>query len=206
MKKVLLVLMVLVTIGTSGVFMVEDYTEDSLYFPTAVTYKLASVTFQLDQSSIATIMTGGAWYCTTGGKTRSWLVLNEDSLGMSTSLGNEAPSFIMELESGVHTLDLMVHISGGSGVAINPRLQVLIHYNDDGGISEASSGITPIESRSVLSSGAAVIVPGCTEVVNLSGRVVSFNPPQGRIELSNLSAGTYLARTQNDRTIKIVKL
>jgi len=205
MKKVLLPLMVLVTIGTSGVFMVEDYTEDSLYFPTAVTYKLASVTFQLDQFSIATVIADGIWYSTSG-NICSWLVLNEDSLGMSTCLWLEAPSFMIELETGVHTLDLMVRIFGVNGYAINPRLQVLIHYNDDGGISEAPPGITPIESRSVLSSGAAVIVPECTEVIDLTGRIVSSNPPQGRIELSNFSAGTYLARTQNGRTIKIVKL
>jgi len=202
MKKVLLILMALVAIGIGGIFMVEDYTEDSLYFPTGGTYKLASVTFQLDQFSIATVVTGTKW----NSSIQSWLVLNGNSLDMSICGWYETPNFIMELESGTHTLDLMFRGSAGMWYIINPRLQVLIHYNDDGSVSEAPPKTTPIETRSILSSGAAVIVPECTEVIDLTGRIVSSNPPQGRIELSNLSAGTYLARTQNGRTIKIVKL
>jgi len=201
MKKSLLILMALVTIGMGGVFMVEDYTEDKVGIQESGNHRLASVTFELPQIGI---MFAAAGALTWGGSSsRFWLTLNEDSLGMSTQ--PDPPNFMRNLEAGAYALDFLVNAHMFDTI-VNPRLQVLVLYNEIPSVSENPPGVTPTENRSVLSSGAAVIVPGCTEVIDLSGRVVSSNPPQGRIELSNLSAGTYLARTQNGRTIKIVKL
>jgi hypothetical protein len=203
MRKAFLALLCLVTLSIGGIFMVEDYTEDSLYFPAGGTYELASVTFQLEQPSITTILSGGTWYCLTGIRFYSWLILDGDSLGISTEYLSGSSNFMIDLEPGMHTFKLMVHSSGS---VINPRLQVLVNYNDAGSVSEVPPKTTPIESRTVLSSGNAVVVSGCTEVVDLTGRVVSSNPPQGRIELNALPSGTYLARTADGRAIKIVKL
>ena len=121
MKKSLLILIALVAIGMGRVFMFEDYTEDSLDFATGGTYKLASITFQLDQFSIATVVTGAKWTSSI----QSGSVLNGNSSDMSICSWYETPNFIMELESGTNTLDLMFRGSAGMWCIINPRFQVL---------------------------------------------------------------------------------
>ena len=65
MKKALTIL-TLMALGVSmvfgGVFMVEDYTEGGVYIFNPGEYKLATVTFELPQSSIIHIVTGRAGY------------------------------------------------------------------------------------------------------------------------------------------------
>jgi len=207
MKKALTIL-TLMALGVStaygGIFMVEDYTEDTLDFPTPGTYKLASVTFQLDQFSIATVVTGGERYG--GSSLHVWLVLDENSLGTSICRWYETPSFMMELETGIHTLDFMIHTNESNGGAVNPRLQVLVLYNDAPSVSETPPNITPIEISTILSQGPSVTVPGCSEVVDIAGRKVDCEVNDDRIMVNSLSSGTYIARGSEGRITKIVKL
>jgi len=207
MKKALTIL-TLMALGMStvfgGVFMIEDYTEGSVYLFNPGEHKLATVTFELPQLSIIHTVTGIA----SGGHAsfpKFWLTLNEDSLNMSSCIYFNTPNFMKELEAGSYTLDFMVGQAAGDTI-VNPRLQVLVLYDDTPSVTETPPNITPTESSTILSQGPSVTVPGCSEVVDVSGRKVDCEINGDRIMVNSLSSGTYFARGSEGRTTKIVKL
>lgn len=208
MKKALTIL-TLMALGMStvfgGVFMIEDYTEGKVPITVTGDYKLAGVAFELPQLSIIHVVTGRAG----GGvgllSLKFWLNLDGSPLNMSSCSYENTPNFMKELEAGSYTLDFMVGQAAGDTI-VNPRLQVLVLYNDAPGVSETPPNITPTESSTILSQGPSVTVPGCTEVVDISGRKVDCEINGDRIMVNSLSSGTYFARGSEGRTTKIVKL
>jgi len=203
MKKALTIL-TLMALGVStafgGVFMVEDYTEGKVGIQEPGKHKLASVTFTLEQAGIIFAAAGAL---TWGGGSHFWLTLNEDSLGMSTQ--PDPSNFMTNLEAGAYTLDFMIHATMFDTI-VNPRLQVLVLYNDAPSVSEAPPQSTPTENSSIISRGPSVTVPGCSEVVDISGRKVDCEVNDDRIMVNSLSSGTYIAKTDNGKTVKITKL
>jgi len=200
MKKALTIL-TLMALGVStvygGVFMVEDYTEGLIPMTESGNHKLASVTFELEQPSIIHAITYGRGY-----NRYPWISLDGDSLGISTSPN---PSIMLELGTGMHTLDFMAHVTMFDTL-VNPRLQVLVLYNDVPSVSETPPQTTSTENPSIISCGPSVTVPGCCEVVDIAGRKVDCEINGDRIMVNSLSSGTYFAKSSEGRTTKIVKL
>ena len=126
-------------------------------------------------------------------------------MDMSSCSYDNTPNFMKELGAGSYTLDFIV---GGiiHDTIVNPRLQVLVFYNDAPSVSETPSNITLTETHSIISCGPSVTVPGCSEVVDISGRKVDCEINGDRIMVNSLSSGTYIARGSEGRTTKIVKL
>jgi hypothetical protein len=211
MKKALTIL-VLMALGVStafgGVFMVEDYTEGSVYIPNPGEHKLATVTFELPQPSVIHVITGRAGHSYGGCPSYSlkfWLNLNGTPLSMSFCSYSNTPALMKELEAGSYILDFMSKGAVGDTI-VNPRLQVLVLYNDVPSVSETPPNIIPTENPSIISCGPSVTVPGCCEVVDVSGRKVDCEINGDRIMVNSLSSGTYFATGSNGRTTKIVKL
>jgi len=210
MKKALTIL-TLMALGVStafgGVFMVEDYTEGIVPIPETGSHKLASVMFELEQPSIILAATSTMWLKFTPNRNlKVWLTLNGDSLGMSTTTAiGRGASFMKPLEPGSHTLDFMYR-GTMFDTLVNPRLQVLVLYNDAPSVSEIPPQSTPTENPSIISCGPSVTVPGCSEVVDIAGRKVDCEIIENRIMVNSLSSGTYFAKTDNGKTVKITKL
>jgi len=201
MKKLLTIILLLGVVSTvfaTDMFFVEDYTEDSLFFPDGGIQELASVEFTLEHFSIVSITYGGTY---SGG--HYWVSIDGDSIGMSQSAFGS--SFIIELSEGIHTVVLMTNLTYNLTV-INPRLQVIVFLQDGSALSESPpDDINPIETHSILTSGNMVHVEGCSEIYNSSGQRVDCEIENGNIPLNTLSAGTYFARGSTGRTTKIVK-
>lgn len=60
--------------------------------------------------------------------------------------------------------------------------------------------------KNVISYGSSLILPGCVEVVDISGRKVDCEIKNGVIPVGQLPNGTYLARTEQDRVVKITRI
>jgi len=211
MKKALTIL-TLMALGVStafgGVFMVEDYTEGGVYISNPGDYKIATVTFELPQPSIIHIVTGRAGLEYGGCPSyslRFWLNLNGTPLSMSSCSYDNTPNFMMNLEAGSYTLDFMSEGAVGDTIA-NPRIQVLILYNDVPSVSETPPQPAPTENPSIISCGPSVTVPGCSEIVDVSGRKVDCEINGDKVMVNSLSSGTYFAKTDDNRVVKITKL
>ncbi|MEA3310813.1 MAG: hypothetical protein U9Q76_01200 [candidate division WOR-3 bacterium] len=211
MKKALTIL-TLMALGVStafgGVFLYETHIEDTLDFAGENVAKVMELEFTTDQPSIVSITYG--WcrgYFGSMGDGTNWLTCNGDSLGMSTVRNQSTSTYMTELESGTYTLGLVSKFYYGSqAFVINPRLQVLVLYNDAPSVTETPPQTTPTENPSIISCGPSVTVPGCSEVVDVSGRKVDCEINGDRIMVNSLSSGTYFATGTNGRTTKIVKL
>ena len=206
MKKALTII-ALMALGVStaygGSILYETHVEDSLDFVGEDVVTVLELEFTTDQPSIVSVTYGAYRANNKGG---IWLACNEDSLGMSSALFSRNVNYMTELESGTYTLGLMGSFDYIGGYAINPRLQVLVLYNDAPSVSETPPNITPTENPSIISCGPSVTVPGCSEVVDISGRKVDCEINGDRIMVNSLSSGTYIARGSEGRTTKIVKL
>jgi len=211
MKKALTIL-TLMALGVStaygGIFMIEDCTERIVPILEPGGNKLATVTFELPQPSIIHVVTGRAG-CEYGGCgsyfLSFWLNLNGTPLNMSSCSYDNTPNFMTYLEAGSYTLDFIVKGATGDTI-VNPMLQVLVLYEDAPSVTEAPPQSTPTENPSILSCGPSVTVPGCSEVVDISGRKVDCEVNNDRIMVNSLSSGTYFAKTDNGKTVKITKL
>jgi len=209
MKKALTIL-TLMALGVSVVFgesiLYETHIEDSLGLSGQAIYKVLELEFTTDQPSIVSI-TYGCFEARQGTNyALYWLTYNGDSLGMSTSWNSLGTNtYMTELESGTYTWELMGKF-GYTGFVINPRLQVLVLYEDAPSVTEAPPQSTPTENPSILSCGPSVTVPGFCEVVDIAGRKVHCEIIEDRIMVSSLSSGTYFARGSEGRITKIVKL
>ncbi len=192
-----------------GILMVEDYTEGNVYIFNPGEHKLATVTFELPQPSVIHVITGRAGHSYGGCPSHSlkfWLNLNGTPLSMSFCSYSNTPALMKELEAGSYTLDFMSEGAIGDTI-VNPRIQVLILYNDSvPSVSETPPNITPTETPSIISCGPSVTVPGCCEVVDISGRKVDCKIIDDKIMVNSLSSGTYFAKTDNGQTVKITKL
>jgi hypothetical protein len=60
--------------------------------------------------------------------------------------------------------------------------------------------------KDVISYGSSLILPGCVEVLDISGRKVDCEIKDGVIPVSELPNGTYFARTEQDRVVKITRI
>ena len=209
MKKALTIIALMalgVSVAYGGVFMIEDYTEGIVPISVTGSHKLASVTFELGQPSIMIAATSAMWLKFTSNRNlKVWLTLNGDSLDMSTRHVGNGASFMKPLEPGSHTLDFMYR-GTMFDTLLNPMLQVLVLYNDAPSVSETPPQPTPTESSTILSQGPSVTVPGCSEVVDVSGRKVDCEINGDRIMVNSLSSGTYFAKTNDGQTVKITKL
>lgn len=210
MKKVLTIL-TLLALGVSTVYggsvLYENCIEDSLDFTGKDVVTVLELEFTLDQPSIVSVTYGWFRGYAAGDSPYYWLAYNGDSLGMSTVRNSSTGAYMIELESGTYTLCLVGRFYYGStAFVINPRIQVLILYNDTPSISESPPQTTPTENFSMISCGPSVTVPGCSEVVDITGRKVNCEINGDRVMINSLSSGTYFAKTNNGRTVKITKL
>ena len=210
MKKALIIL-TLMALGVSTAFggsiLYETHIEDSLNFEGQNIYEVLELEFTTDQPSIVSITYGWSIGYAQSCRLFYWLTCNGDSLVMTTSLGQFTSTYMTELESGTYTLGLMGYFGYLGGYVINPRLQVLILYNDSvPSVSETPPQPTPTENPSIISCGPSVTVPGCSEVVDIAGRKVDCEINDDRIMINSLSSGTYFAKTNNNRVVKITKL
>jgi len=214
MKKALTIL-TLMALGVStaygGSILYETHIEDSLDYAGKDIVKVLELEFTLDQPSIVSITYGwyiGYWFNgVTGNWACHWLACNGDSLGMSASRNVSTSTYMTELESGNYTWRLMGRFRHTQeAYVINPRLQVLVLYNDAPSVSETPPQPTPTENPSIISCGPSVTVPGCSEVVDVSGRKVDCEIIENRIMVNSLSSGTYFAKTDNGKTVKVTKL
>ncbi|MCK4334422.1 hypothetical protein KAX06_06535 [candidate division WOR-3 bacterium] len=209
MKKALTII-ALMALGVSTAFggsiLYETHIEDSLDFAGEGIVTVLELEFTTDQPSIVSITYGVSnGHGSTYGLSY-WLTCNGDSLGMSTSWNRGTSTYMTELESGTYTLGLVGKFSSAGAYVANPRLQVLVFYNDAPSVSETPPNITLTETHSIISCGPSVTVPGCSEVVDISGRKVDCEINGDRIMVNSLSSGTYIARGSEGRTTKIVKL
>ena len=209
MKKALTIL-ALMALGVStaygGSILYETHIEDSLGLSGQAIYKVLELEFTTDRPSIVSITYGWCIGFRSGSRSY-WLTYNGDSLGMSTSWNRSTSTYMTDkLESGTHTLELMGGLGYTEAYVINPRLQVLVLYEDAPSVSEAPPQSTPTENSSIISRGPSVTVPGCSEVVDISGRKVDCEINGDRIMVNSLSGGTYFAKTDNGRVVKITKL
>ncbi len=208
MKKALTII-ALMALGAStafgGTILYETHIEDSLVITGEDIVKVLELEFTLEQPSIISATYG--WYkgACSQGMVEQWLTCNGDSLEMSTafSLTN---TYTFQLESGTYILGLVGEFSSMGGYVINPRLQVLVLYNDAPSVSETPPNITPTENPSILSCSPSVTVPGCCEVVDVSGRKVDCEINGNKVMINSLSSGTYFAKTNDGKTVKITKL
>jgi hypothetical protein len=73
-------------------------------------------------------------------------------------------------------------------------------------------GEPPLETEelsspnNVISYGSSLILPGCVEVLDISGRKVDCEIKNGVIPVGELPNGTYFARTEQDRVVKITRV
>ena len=211
MKKALTIL-TLMALGVSTAFgeaiLYETHIEDSLNFSGENIVTVLELEFTTDQSSIISV-TYGSYYArlATGYPAKHWLTRNEDSLGMTTARTTNSSTYVTELESNTYSLNLVYKFGyGGEGYAINPRLQVLVLYNDAPSVTETPPQTTPTENPSIISCGPSVTVPGCSEVVDVSGRKVDCEVTDDKVMVNSLPGGTYFAKTNNGQTVKITKL
>lgn len=210
MKKALTIL-TLMALAASTAFgkaiLYETHIEDSLNFSGQAIYEVLELEFTTDQPSIVSITYGvsNGWGSTSIGISY-WLTYNGDSLGMSTSRSYSTSTYMTELESGVYTWKLMSKLNYTGAYIINPRIQVLVLYNDAPSVSETPPQTTPTENPSIISHGPSVTVPRCSEVVDVTGRKVDCEIIEDRVMINSLSSGTYFAKTNNGQTVKITKL
>jgi len=210
MKKALTIL-TLMALGVSVVFgesiLYETHIEDSLDFSGKDIVTVLELEFTIDQPSIVSITYGVSYGYGSSYGLSYWLTCNGDSLGMSTSWNISTSTYITNLGSSTYTLGLTGKFRHAmEAYVINPRLQVLVLYEDAPSVSEAPPQSTPTENPSILSCGPSVTVPGCSEVVDISGRKVDCEIIEDRIMINSLSSGTYIAKTDNGKTVKITKL
>jgi len=215
MKKALTIL-TLMALGVSVVFgesiLYETHIEDSLDLAGVGTKKVLELEFTTDQPSIVSITYGVSNGYGSSYGLSYWLTCtcNGDSLGisgMSTSRSYGTSTYMTELpESGTYTLGLVGKFPSAGAYVANPRIQVLVLYEDAPSVTEIPPQPTPTENPSILSCGPSVTVPGCSEVVDISGRKVDCEIIEDRIMINSLSSGTYIAKTDNGKTVKITKL
>lgn len=87
-------------------------------------------------------------------------------------------------------------------------LQVLVLEQDlPPEVNEPPSDADELSSpNNVISYGSSLILPGCVEVLDISGRKVDCEIKDGVIPVGELPNGTYFARTEQDRVVKITRV
>ena len=235
MKRYIILLVLIASMAFANeMFLVEDYTEEdiTLEVSDADPITMASISFTLDREAFVTVTTGGIikHRLTTGASGEqaselyncSWVTMNGTKLQISVGSPNMNGSYIFALDPGNYEFELQVltihdirmspyvppDYDTRESTIRHPRIQALVILSDTA-TNHASEKPPergdPVQTG-LITSGPSVNVPGCQEIVDISGRRVDCEIAGDRVMLSTLPRGTYFAQTSNKRTIKIVKM
>jgi hypothetical protein len=194
--------------------LVEKYQVGSINFPSTEmnTLTVIELSFSVDTTCFVQFAVGGV-----ASLARIWLELDSDSLPPTLLIrapGNDAPmpiTYSYLVTPGNHNVALMLSNYpnlGNPTLCNNAYLQALIFLPDAGGaVAEqpASETSRPMTSA-VISRGPYVSAPGASTVVDATGRVMENVLSDGRVQISNLPAGTYYAKDEERTVVKIVKV
>ncbi len=229
-SKVIMTLLIIfvgvTTLHANEMILVEDYTADTIKTPKVEDTTVASIEFTLDRDAMVSLSTGGLIQYYTEyfmsedvmmiPENLSWVTMNGSTLEYSVGSPHLNANYLFALPAGnykfqlkVNTMDFRLPKWNGTTVYVfNPRIQALIILSDTGGSYVAENPRNDDDNplpKAIIASGPTIRVPGCSKVVDITGRTVNVTISDDQMMVKDLPRGTYFI-TGSKQNIKVVKM
>lgn len=229
MKRTASLLLTAVVFLTGGMTLYEDQSQTPLLLPKYGTIISNEIEFTLSEKGGVVIVNYLGTASSPNTQTLACypiasLVVDGDSIEFSEHPiyapfgyvnSAQGSSFMLALQPGSHNIQLKVYgaeyDTGYDTLELEspPLLQVLVLEPDTSSgslVTEQPEVDDRQTSTSTVSYGSSITVPGCTEVVDISGRKVDCEIIDDRILTGSLCPGTYFAISDQGKKVKIVKI
>ena len=223
MKKSLIALLVLVGVGFGmEITTLQKVTSGTVSVVSGATTTAVEISFTCSESAALMFAERGKFVQiakTIADDGSSWLELDgtkivetEQNLLEEIVRGYwTSRSGVIAVNAGTHSLSLklMAPDSNGYSSRYNGVLEIMLIVGKDSvssSVMESPGKPRSTDTKSVIAFGSVLSLPGCTRIVDVSGRIVSLADKVGNAQIDQLSTGTYFAQMLDGTTVKVVKV